>query len=66
MDLLKSKELILHRLQLFSKHLAIDIKRLHAWIYIQAVLQACWSMNNGCIDPKTAIAEAEQIDNIQL
>jgi streptomycin 6-kinase len=65
-QLLKSKELISHRLQLFSKYLSIDVKRLHAWIYVQAVLEACWVMNDGSADPKSALAEAEQIDAIKI
>jgi streptomycin 6-kinase len=57
--ILKSKKLILHRLELFSEYLSIDKQRLHEWIYVKAVLEACWAMNDGQTTSDIALAEAE-------
>jgi len=57
---LKSISLIVHRIQLFSEQLAIDPQRLKSWVYVQAVLEACWAMNAGQTDPNKALAAAEQ------
>lgn len=52
-------EIMHHRIKLFAALLKIDEQRLYAWSYVQAVLAACWAMEDGQIDPHQALAEAE-------
>ena len=57
-------EIMRERLELFAKLLSIDKKRLQQWSYVQAVLAACWALDDGQLDPKIALAEAEIMDSL--
>lgn len=61
---LKPSATVIRRLQLFADYLAIDIQRLHGWVYVRAVLEACWMIKDKQADPIQAFAEAEQIDTL--
>jgi len=56
--------IMVRRLILFSELLEIDQQRLRDWSYVQAVLAACWAMEDGQPDPVMALAEAELLDNL--
>ncbi len=47
------------RLELFSQLLRIEYQRLLTWSYVQAVLAACWAIDDGQPDPLMALAEAK-------
>ncbi|MDR3550474.1 MAG: aminoglycoside phosphotransferase family protein [Candidatus Babeliales bacterium] len=57
---LKPKELLAHRIELFAQGLAIDKQRLHEWLYVRVVLDACWSINEGPYDVTKIWQEADQ------
>jgi streptomycin 6-kinase len=61
-EILKPRKLVLHRLELFAEYLSIDKQRLHAWVYVRAVLEACWAMKDGQANPDIALAEAKQVE----
>lgn len=44
------KEIIQQRIHLFGQYLSIDPCRLEQWSYVQAVLAACWMIEDG-LDP---------------
>jgi streptomycin 6-kinase len=63
---IKPRELILYRIKFFSSHAGLDAQRIHAWAYLQAVLEACWQMQEGQTDPQAAMAEACQLDELEI
>ena len=53
-----AKEIISYRLHAFAKHLSVDVERLRAWSYVQAVLAAVWAeQDNASFEPWMRIAE---------
>lgn len=63
-EILKPKEIIKSRVKLFSELLQIDQKRIYDWLYVNAVLNACWSINDGETDINKIFAEANAIESI--
>lgn len=57
---LKPRELNVHRIEQFALRMAIDKQRLHEWMYVRVVLDACWSINEGPYDGTTIWLEADQ------
>lgn len=58
----KSKDLMMHRIGLFSKYLDIPEIKLRQWAYVQAVLEACWAVKDGHINPEISLIEAQELD----
>ena len=56
---LKSRALVMHRIALFAQHLALDKQRIHQWVYVHTVLEACWAVTDGTKDPAQAFRQAE-------
>lgn len=57
------KAILRARLELFSQLLAIDQQRLREWSYVQAVLAACWAIEDG-VEYASFIAVAELLDEL--
>jgi streptomycin 6-kinase len=52
------------RARLFSERLGLDLERIFAWGYAQAVLAALWAIEDGD-DPAAGLATAEAIDALR-
>jgi streptomycin 6-kinase len=61
-DIIKPRKLILQRLELFAEYMSFDIERMRQWVYVRAVLEARWAIDDGHADPRTAWAEADEVD----
>lgn len=55
----KAQEIMQTRIHMFSEIMQIDKQRMQNWSYVQAVLAACWAMEDGQKDPAQALAEAD-------
>ncbi|HEX2977827.1 MAG TPA: aminoglycoside phosphotransferase family protein [Candidatus Babeliales bacterium] len=55
-------DIIARRITLFAQHLNFDRQRIQEWAYVQAVLAACWAMEDGETDPNYAMIEAEILE----
>ena len=59
-------EIMKHRILRFAELLNIDKQRLWQWSYVQAVLAACWAIEDGQINPEMALQEANILNEIKL
>lgn len=57
----QAQDIIQTRIHMFSEILSLDKQRLQHWSYVQAVVAACWAMEDGQTNPTLAMAEAEML-----